>query len=98
MCSWISPQLRCQRYIELNTVRPAMVDDPAHYGLNSYRALFRPKLDDDAISDIRMALNEGQPPGSSPFLADIERAADQRREPRPAGDAVGIEPQVPLKI
>jgi len=30
--------LLCQRYIELNPVRAAMVDDPAHYGWRSYRA------------------------------------------------------------
>jgi len=29
--------LRCQRYIELNPVRAAMVDDPAHYRWSSYR-------------------------------------------------------------
>lgn len=28
----------CQRYIELNPVRAAMVDDPAHYRWTSYRA------------------------------------------------------------
>ena len=30
--------LLCQRYIELNPVRAAMVDDPAHYCWSSYRA------------------------------------------------------------
>jgi putative transposase len=30
--------LVCQRYIELNPVRAAMVDDPAHYRWTSYRA------------------------------------------------------------
>ena len=30
--------LLCQRYIELNPVRVAMVDDPAHYRWSSYRA------------------------------------------------------------
>ena len=29
--------LTCQRYIELNPVRTAMVDDPAHYRWSSYR-------------------------------------------------------------
>ena len=29
--------LTCQRYIELNPVRAAMVDDPAHYRRTSYR-------------------------------------------------------------
>lgn len=85
--------LLCQRYIELNPVRAAMVDDPAHYRWSSYRAnglgqddplltqhdvylalgqedaarlidyrgLFRSELDDEAIDDIRMALDQGQP-------------------------------------
>ena len=30
--------LLCQHYIELNPVRAAMVDDPAHYRWSSYRA------------------------------------------------------------
>lgn len=30
--------LRCQRYIELNPVRAAMVEDPAHYRWTSFRA------------------------------------------------------------
>ena len=30
--------LACQRYIELNPVRAAMVDDPAHYRWTSYRS------------------------------------------------------------
>ena len=30
--------LKCQRYIELNPVRAAMVTDPAHYPWSSYRA------------------------------------------------------------
>src|SRR5271165_2380902 len=30
--------LACQRYIELNPVRAAMVEDPAHYRWSSYRA------------------------------------------------------------
>ena len=30
--------LACQRYIELNPVRAAMVEDPAHYRWTSYRS------------------------------------------------------------
>jgi putative transposase len=30
--------IECMRYIELNPVRAAMVDDPAHYRWSSYRA------------------------------------------------------------
>jgi putative transposase len=109
--------LLCQRYIELNPVRAAMVDDPAHYRWSSYRAnglgqtdlllsphevylalgaedaarqstyraMFRPELDEDAIGDIRLALNQGQPLGDSRFLDSIEKATGQRREVWPRG-------------
>jgi putative transposase len=109
--------LLCQRYIELNPVRAAMVDDPAHYRWSSYRAnglgqadlllsphevylslgteetarqsnyraMFRPELDDDAIGDIRLALNQGQPLGGSRFLDSIEKATGQRLQVRPRG-------------
>jgi putative transposase len=109
--------LLCQRYIELNPVRAAMVDDPAHYRWSSYRAnglgqsdalltphpiysalardpvqrcdayraLFRTELDREAISDIRLALNQGQPLGNSRFIDAIEQATGQRREVKPRG-------------
>jgi len=109
--------LLCQRYIELNPVRAAMVDDPAHYRWSSYRAnglgqedkllaahpvyaalgqdaaerqsayraLFRTELDAEAISDIRMALNQGQPLGGSRFVDSIELATGRRCEVRPRG-------------
>jgi putative transposase len=109
--------LCCQRYIELNPVRAAMVDDPAYYRLTSYRhnalgrvnpylvphplylalgkdsktrqatyrRLFRAELDNDAISDIRLALNQNQPLGSSRFYAKVEAMTGQRREPKPRG-------------
>src|SRR5258706_15981234 len=38
--------LTCQRYIELNPVRAAMVDDPAHYRWTSYRANALGQTDD----------------------------------------------------
>jgi putative transposase len=127
--------LLCQRYIELNPVRAAMVDDPAHYRWSSYRAngpgqadplltphevylglgrgeaarlaayraLFRSELDAEAIGDIRMALDQGQPLGDSRFLNSIERTAGQRREAKPRGrprkPAVGqAGPQEQLEI
>lgn len=129
--------LLCQRYIELNPVRAAMVDDPAHYRWSSYRAnglgqadvlltphpiylgldpnpaerlaayrdLFRPELEDEAISDVRMALNQGQPLGNSRFLSRIEEATGQRREvkPRgrpkkPAGTGILLETQLSLDV
>ena len=109
--------LTCQRYIELNPVRAAMVDDPAHYRWSSYRAnalgrndpllsphavyralaaddrqrctayraLFRAQLDAAAIDDLRLALNQSQPLGGARFLAKIERALGERRQPRPRG-------------
>lgn len=53
--------------------------------LANYRALFRAELDGEAISDIRLALNQGQPLGDARFIDHIERAAGQRREIRPRG-------------
>lgn len=109
--------LACQRYIELNPVRAAMVDDPAHSRWTSYRHnalgqanpyltphplylaiaqsdkarqtayrdLFRAQLDTQAIDDIRLALNQSQPLGSSRFYAKIEAMTGQRREAKQRG-------------
>jgi putative transposase len=107
--------LLCQRYIELNPVRAAMVADPAQYRWSSYRsnalgaadelltphpaylalgaaaaerhaayrALFRAQLDDDAIAELRLALDQNQPLGDARFLAQIGRALGERRRARP---------------
>jgi putative transposase len=71
----------------------------------AYRALFRPELDDEAISDIRRALDQSQPLGDSRFLDHIEQATGQRREARPRGrpkkaavESAGVQEQLPLKI
>jgi putative transposase len=109
--------LSCMRYIELNPVRAAMVDDPAHYRWTSYRAnalgqasdllvphavflglgrsdaarrqayraLFRPHLEQAAIDDIRLALNQSQPLGDSRFHGMIELVMGERRQARPRG-------------
>ncbi len=130
--------LACQRYIELNPVRAAMVQDPAHYRWTSYRAnglgqpdsllsphplylalgrngtdrqgayrgrirapralgrtgrdsqaayrgLTRPRLDQEAIADIRLALNQSQPLGNERFYARIEQMTGIRHEPKPRG-------------
>ena len=109
--------LTCQRYIELNPVRAAMVDDPAHYRWTSYRAnalgqaseilaphsvyldlgretkqrqaayraLFRAELDSEAISDIRLALNQSQPLGNARFIGRIAKLTGERREAKPRG-------------
>jgi putative transposase len=51
----------------------------------AYRSLFRVELDQEAISDIRLALNQNQPLGDSRFYAKIEAMTGQRREPKPRG-------------
>ncbi len=53
--------------------------------LTAYRALFRHELDDEAVADLRLALNQGQPFGNGRFLNTIERMTGQRREARPRG-------------
>lgn len=115
--------LLCQRYIELNPVRAAMVSDPANYRWSSYRAnalgqvnslltahpayealgatagerqqayreLFRAALEEEAIADIRLALNQGQPLGSERFLSRVAKATGGRRESRPRGRPRKIE-------
>ena len=129
--------LLCQRYIELNPVRAAMIDDPVHYRWSSYRAngmgqadplvtphavylglgrdiaerlpayraLFRPELESEAIGNIRMALDQGQPLGDSRFIDTIARATGQRREPKPRGrprkvatEPAGDNTQLPLEM
>ena len=109
--------LSCMRYIELNPVRAAMVDDPAHYRWtryrsnalgqsnerltphpvyhalgataqarqSAYRALFRASLDQAAIDDIRLALNQNQPLGNNQFTARIAQMTGERRRARPRG-------------
>jgi putative transposase len=52
---------------------------------SAYRQLFRAALDQDAIDDIRLALNQNQPLGTSRFYAKIERLTGERREARPRG-------------
>ncbi len=72
---------------------PILTAHPLYIGLggtdeerqSDYRALFRSELDSEAIGDIRLALNQGQPLGESRFIDSIERAIGQRREARPRG-------------
>ena len=73
--------------------------------LDTYRALFRPELDAVAITDIRMALDQGQTLGDSRFLDQIERAIGLRRAPRPRGrprkaveETVGTQDQLSLEM
>jgi putative transposase len=51
----------------------------------AYRALFRPELEHEALTDIRLALNQGQPLGNGRFLDQIERMLGRRCEVRPRG-------------
>jgi putative transposase len=51
----------------------------------AYRALFRSELDKEALADIRLALNQGQPLGKGRFLDQIEQMTGRRCEARPRG-------------
>jgi putative transposase len=59
--------------------------------LAAYRAIFRSELDEETLSDIRLALSQGQPLGHDRFSericaeAGVRRA--QRRPGRPAGQS-----------
>ena len=52
---------------------------------SAYRALFRSELDHEALEDIRLALNQGQPLGKGRFLDQVERMVGRRCETRPRG-------------
>src|SRR5260221_7693821 len=78
--------LTCQRYIELNPVRAAMVDDPAHYRWTSYRANAPGQADDRLTPhSLFLALNQNQPLGNERFYARIEKMTGMRREAKPRG-------------
>ena len=49
----------------------------------TYRQYFRPQLEDDAIADIRLALNQSQPLGNSRFYEQIAQTTGGCREARP---------------
>jgi putative transposase len=51
----------------------------------AYRGLFDYVLSDKTITDIRLALNQTQPLGTSRFFDAIEQATGQRREAKPGG-------------
>lgn len=109
--------LTCQRYIELNPVRAAIVGDPAHYRWTSfranalgqsdalltahslylalgrtaperqaaYRALFRTCLEQAAIDELRLALNQNRVIGNVAFQARMARLTGMTCEARPRG-------------
>ena len=47
--------------------------------------MFRSELDHEALGDIRLALNQGQPLGKARFLDQVERMVGRRCEVRPRG-------------
>ena len=51
----------------------------------AYRHLFRYHLDEEMVSELRLAVNQNQPLGNERFYETIERMAGQRREARPRG-------------
>ena len=51
----------------------------------AYRALFRAHLDDEALGDIRKALNGGQPLGNERFREQVEAALGRRLAPKQRG-------------
>ncbi len=51
----------------------------------AYRELFRGKLDDVTLSELRMPLNQDQSIGNDRFYREIEAKTGQRRELRKRG-------------
>jgi len=52
---------------------------------NAYRGLFQSALEEQAVSDIRFALNQNVPLGNERFVSTIERMTGQRCDVRPRG-------------
>ena len=61
------------------------LDGTAAKRQSAYRALFRAHLEQAAIDDIRLAMNQSQPLGDSRFMATIMRMTGERRQARPRG-------------
>ena len=49
------------------------------------RELFRGALDEEPLSDLRLALNQDQPIGNDRFYRELEAMTGQRRELRKRG-------------
>jgi putative transposase len=64
-------------YLALGSTAAARAD--------AYRVLFRAHLEQCAIDDIRLALNQNQPLGNSRFYSKIARMMGERRQARPRG-------------
>jgi len=52
------------------------------FSRSAYRELFRHRLDEEVVDELRLAVNQNQPLGNARFLAKIERMTGQRREAR----------------
>lgn len=65
---------------------------------NAYRALFRPQLDADAASDVRLALKLGMPLGSERFAATICARLGIRLNTGKRGRAPGDERESPMAL
>lgn len=50
-----------------------------------YRCLFCSELEQEALADIRLALEQGQPLGKGRFLDQVEQMIGRRCEVRPRG-------------
>ena len=65
----------------------------------AYRGLFRTGLDEAALTELRLAIQQSQPIGSERFLQQVEQMTGQRREARPRGrprrepDGPGVLPE-----
>ena len=62
----------------------ALDGDPANRQA-VYRSLFRSELEHEALADIRLVLNQGQPLGKGRFVDQVERMSGRRCEVRPRG-------------
>ncbi|SDY20498.1 putative transposase [Allochromatium warmingii] len=63
----------------------------------AYRELFRTELDEAALTELRLAIQQSQPIGSERFLQQIEQMTGQRREARPRGRP-RLEPDGPAAL
>jgi putative transposase len=71
------------------------LDKDAQERQSIYRGLFRPaELEREALADIRLALNQGQPLGNGQFLDQVERMLGRRCEVRPRGRPRKIEASI----
>lgn len=81
------------RYNGVGQADERIVPHPIYLGLgqtmsdrlDAYRALFRSELDEEALADIRLALSQGQPPGSERFSEIMCAAVGVRRAQRKPG-------------